>query len=101
LGPEGSLLKVKVELFLVCDLAALCKLLGLTSVYHPRAVWKCAWCEAMVNDLGDFTKDSWPLRNFFTKSYEDMAEHATKLKQPRAYARTHKGIMVSVSFNKK
>ncbi|KAL6078437.1 hypothetical protein QOT17_001609 [Balamuthia mandrillaris] len=33
-----------LEPVLVCDMAALIKVLGLYTCYHPKSQWKCPWC---------------------------------------------------------
>jgi hypothetical protein len=89
--------EVKVKIYLVCDLVALCQLLGLTAVYHPKAFWKCAWCLVTKDSITDFTHESWPLRDFLSKEARAMGEKASKSKSPKTFARKHDGIMVRSS----
>lgn len=62
-------------IYLVCDLVALCQLLGLTAVYHPKAFWKCAWCLVTKDSIADFTHESWPLRDFLLSSSTLRGNH--------------------------
>lgn len=94
-GPNNELRTAQVEIILVCDLVALCFVLGLTAVYNHQSFWKCPWCEVTREELGDFTRTEWPLRDFQSEEYKEFGAHAERLKRPKKYARNHKGIMVS------
>lgn len=90
-------LKVSVGVHLCCDLCALCKLLGLTTIFHPNAHWWCAWCEIEYDKINDFSIEKWLLQDLLSSEYLQLGEHANTLKCPEAYAQTHKAIMVTFS----
>lgn len=52
-----------VKLYLVCDLACLVDFIGLNSVYHPNATFKCPWCRVSYSEINDFEKVRWPFRS--------------------------------------
>lgn len=98
---QGNGTKTTVVPFLVCDLSALCKILGLTAVYHPKAHWKCAWCLVTKDEIYNFNQETWSFRDFKSKETKEKGEHAQRLKNPKAYARNNEGIMVSQEGGRK
>lgn len=87
--------QVLIQLFLVADLQALCLLLGLYQVYKSTSQHKCPWCEVTIKEIGDFTKQSWPFRDFFSAKYVKAARAVEGHRDRKAFARTHHGIKVS------
>lgn len=62
-----------LQLFLVCDMACLVKLLGLYDVFKPNATFKCPWCEVDCTKIHKFDIKEWKLRDIIK-----MTETATK-----------------------
>ncbi|KAL6045515.1 hypothetical protein QOT17_022743 [Balamuthia mandrillaris] len=93
-----------LEPVLVCDMAALIKVLGLYTCYHPKSQWKCPWCLVDMDNIADFTREMWPFRDktqMWTKG-----EEAAKLKSNSAkkrFAATNFGIqdkpLLRILFN--
>lgn len=86
--------KVIIKPYLVCDLVALCLILGLVSVFNHKSTWKCPWCLVTRKEIGDFSK-SWPLRDFSDEIALSYGKKVSGLKGKTRYARTHMGINVS------
>jgi len=82
--------EIEVEIWLTCDMACLCKVLGLCDVFHSSSKYKCPWCEVTKDTIGDFTLPHWALRSLagMTKIGAEQEKRKTKR------AGDHKGIVV-------
>lgn len=91
---DGVEKEVEVEIYLVCDLAALVDVLGLNSVYHPKARYKCPWCLVTLLELHDMTKKSWDWRDIkkMVEIAQSIAHHSESTR--RSQAKEHEGIIV-------
>jgi hypothetical protein len=56
-------IKYKIDIFLVCDMKCLVRILGLYEVFKPGCQWKCCWCLCDKNSLANFDIKSWPFRD--------------------------------------
>ena len=86
--------EVDVEIYLVCDLAALVDVLGMNCVYHPKARYKCPWCLVQLLQLHDMSKKRWEWRDI--KQMIEIAESIAGLSEAtrRAQAKDHEGVVV-------
>jgi hypothetical protein len=67
----------KIEVFLVCDMKCLARILGFYEVYKPVAFWKCCWCHVDKLNIVDFDIENWPFRDInkmFQASEQELSE---------------------------
>jgi len=82
--------EIEVEIWLTCDMACLCKVLGLCDVFHAKSKFKCPWCEVIKDNIGDFTIPHWALRSFSDMTLSGTTQEKRKTKRPGE----NKGIIV-------
>lgn len=75
---------IQIEPVLVCDMKALINLMGVYTVYHPKAWWKCLWCHVCEKDIGDFSIPCWPFRN--RQRWKEIIEEIKQLSEATAKA---------------
>ena len=76
---DGEEKEVDVEIYLVCDLAALVDVMGLNSVFHPKSHYKCPWCLVTLSELHDMTKKRWEWRDI--KKMVEIAKSISHLSE--------------------
>jgi len=82
----------------VCDLKCLIEVLGLYDVFHPKAKWKCPWCNVSDSNVHHFGRNSWEFRDL-NKMKEVAAKYSHQSDSTRnTKARMNQGIKVIVSF---
>jgi len=74
--------EIEVEIWLTCDMACLCKVLGLCDVFHTKSKFKCPWCEVIKDKIGDFTIPHWALRSFSDMTVTGATQEKRKTKRP-------------------
>lgn len=75
-GIEGKEIKVgdstyHVELFLTCDMKALCVVLGMNECYKHNASYRCPWCSITRDKLHEFTEISALKDQLAFRSFDD------------------------------
>eukprot|EP01133_Synstelium_polycarpum_P003969 gene3969-4594_t len=58
--------EIKIQPILVADYQCLVILKGMNQVYKHNSAYRCAWCLVPNDQLDDYSKNSWPMRDAAT-----------------------------------
>jgi hypothetical protein len=86
----------KLNLFLVCDMKCLVRILGLYDVFHPKSTYKCAWCPITHQDLANFDIPGWKFRDL-QKQNENIQKFENNNPSDRkrgTFAKDNEGVKV-------